>query len=71
MGVDSFWKRVPEEAIIGCGPEELRALVPHWFDDRFKIERDQGVLVGGEDTGALINAIHRSVMGMTSCSRWI
>jgi hypothetical protein len=64
MGVDSFWKRVPEEAITGFGPEELRALVPHWFDDRFKIEQDQGILVGGEDTGALINALVR--LGVTT-----
>jgi hypothetical protein len=59
MGVDSFWKRVPSEAINGCEPKALSSLVPYWFDDRFKIEQDNGILVGAEDTGALIDALLR------------
>lgn len=57
MSVDTFWKRVPVEAIRGRSPDEIYALVPSWSDDAFAGEREAGVLLGVEDTGALIDAL--------------
>jgi hypothetical protein len=57
MSVDSFWKRVPAGVVAGCGPSELSDLVPYWYDDGFKVEQDNGTVVGAEDTGALIDVL--------------
>lgn len=57
MSVDSFWKRVPTGVIVGRNPRELSGLVPYWYDDEFKVERDNGTVVGAEDTGALIDVL--------------
>ena len=57
MSVDTFWKRVPADVIAGCGPKELADLVPYFSDDRYKVERDNGTLVAGVDTGALIDVL--------------
>jgi hypothetical protein len=59
VSVDSFWKRAPRNAVAGSAPKSLSELVPYWFDDRFATERSAGVLVGAEDTGALIGALLR------------
>jgi hypothetical protein len=59
VGVDTFWKRVPASTLDGADPEALSSLVPHWFDAGFDIEQREGLLVGVEDTGALIGALLR------------
>jgi hypothetical protein len=59
VSVDHFWKRVPAEQLTGCDPEELTELVPYWFDDEFREQRDAGLVVGAEDTGALVAALLR------------
>lgn len=59
MTVDVFWKRVPSGVVQGSGPAQLSDLVPHWFDDVFKVEQSSGMLVGTEDTGALISQLLR------------
>lgn len=57
MGVDYFWKRVPGETIGGATPKDLADLVPYWFDDNFARQHEARLLVGAEDTGALIEAL--------------
>jgi hypothetical protein len=57
MGVDYFWKRVPGETIGGTTPKDLADLVPYWFDDNFARQQEARLLVGAEDTGALITAL--------------
>ena len=59
MSVDQFWKRMPVEELAGCGPEELSELVPYWFDDEFREQRDKGLVVGAVDTGALVAVLLR------------
>jgi hypothetical protein len=57
MGVDYFWKRVPVETVGGTTPKELAELVPYWFDEDFTGQRDARLVVGAEDTGALVEAL--------------
>jgi hypothetical protein len=59
VGVDTFWKRVPDTALDGIGPGALCALVPRWFDARFDAEQSHGLLVGVYDSGSLITALLR------------
>lgn len=57
MSVEYFWKRVPVTALTGAAPKEIADLVPYWFDDDYDTQRDAGLVVGAEDTGALICAL--------------
>lgn len=57
MGVDYFWKRVPVETVAGSTPKDLAGLVPYWFDDDFTCQQEAQLLVGADDTGALIEAL--------------
>ncbi len=67
MGVDYFWKRVRDETIGDAAPEGLAGLVPYWFDDDFASQHEAGLIVGAEDTGALIEAL----VGMGAAdTRW-
>lgn len=58
MGVDIFWRRIPEQAVKGLPPKQLSDLVPYWFDDDFAVLCDAGLLLAaGEDTGGLIGKL--------------
>jgi hypothetical protein len=59
VSADTFWRRVDPGAVHGLDPAELRKLVPYWFDDRFQQERSARIVVGAEDTGALISELLR------------
>jgi hypothetical protein len=74
MGVDIFWRRIPEQAVRGLPPKELSDLVPYWFDEEFATLRDAGLLVAGEDTCGLVGALflHGTAGGRhAGLARWL
>jgi Domain of unknown function (DUF1877) len=57
VAVDFFWRRAKAADVQGLDSAELGALMPYWFDDRFKQEREAGTILGVEDTGELIHVL--------------
>jgi hypothetical protein len=53
----SFWRRADAASVQALGSSELWDLVPSWFDERFKQERETGIVLGIEDTGDLIHTL--------------
>jgi hypothetical protein len=47
---------MPVKELAGCDPQELHALVPGWFDEEFREQRDEGLVVGTAD-GELVTAL--------------
>jgi hypothetical protein len=59
VGVYVFWRRVELDAVVGLDLSELRKLVPHWFDDDYQQKAEARIVVGAENTGALISKLLR------------
>jgi hypothetical protein len=59
VGVDGFWRRVELAAVVGLDLSELRKLVPYWFDDDYRQLAEAQIVVGAENTGALISELLR------------
>jgi hypothetical protein len=57
VAVDFFWRRAKAADVRDLGAQELGELMPYWFDDRFKQEREAGVTLGVEDTGDLMHVL--------------
>lgn len=57
VAVDFFWRRAKAAEVRDLDARGLGALMPYWFDERFKQERDAGVTLGVEDTGDLMHAL--------------
>ncbi|GAA4243847.1 hypothetical protein [Dactylosporangium darangshiense] len=59
MGVEHYWRRTSTAAIRDLGPDGLFNLVPEFFDDRFAVERREGLVVVAESTGDLLRELLR------------
>jgi hypothetical protein len=57
VAVDFFWRRVPAAQVRDLDARGLGLLMPYWFDERFKQEREAGVVLGVEDTGELMHVL--------------
>jgi Domain of unknown function (DUF1877) len=57
VAVDFFWRRVRAAEVRDLDAQGLRVLMPYWFDERFKQEREAGVMLGVEDTGELMHVL--------------
>jgi hypothetical protein len=59
MGVDTFWRRIPEGAISGLGPRQLSGLVPVELGAGLAGRTDDPRLVLVRDCGALLGELLR------------
>ncbi|WP_055587189.1 hypothetical protein [Peterkaempfera griseoplana] len=55
MSVDFFWRRVAGTSLDELSPEELSALVPHWFDPEIGPLREAGMVMAVERNGSLMH----------------